>query len=353
MKENNLPGKLLFKGIVGSQAYGLATPDSDVDIKGVYLSDIRDVITGNVQDTYEVHKDEMYFDFRHFMQLVRKNNPNILEMVFLPEDCVLYKDPMWDLLIRKNATQFLSKFAFGSYTGYAIKQVQKSNSLSSKLQWEKEVIERRNVLEFCHVALRNNGKVMKLSEIINDAINRTDVGITKINHTVNMYKLYVIPKMNTLRGIASEDSNDVHCSVIPKKYNNDWIGILYFNKKAYEEHCRKYSQYQRWLRTRNYQRYKTNKEHGQLYDGKNLMHTVRLLQTAELIPSLHTVEVQCRNRDHLLDIKNGRVDLKEIYDNIHKLISGIKKSFDESTLPESVSKELINEIVIKAYEQGN
>jgi hypothetical protein len=32
----NVPGTVLLSGIVGSQAYGLATPDSDVDRLGMF-----------------------------------------------------------------------------------------------------------------------------------------------------------------------------------------------------------------------------------------------------------------------------------------------------------------------------
>lgn len=56
MKE--IPGKIIFKAIVGSQSYGTNTPESDVDIKGVYVQDPNDILSFNYKEQININKDE-------------------------------------------------------------------------------------------------------------------------------------------------------------------------------------------------------------------------------------------------------------------------------------------------------
>jgi len=87
---------LLLKCISGSQAYGLALPHSDIDIKGVFILPKAEFYGLTYTDQINnATNDEMYYEVRKFIDLLLKNNPNILELLSTPEDCILYKHLLW------------------------------------------------------------------------------------------------------------------------------------------------------------------------------------------------------------------------------------------------------------------
>jgi predicted nucleotidyltransferase len=68
---------LLLQCISGSKAYGLDTPQSDTDIKGVFALSKRDFYglhyTGQVADA---GNDIVYYELKRFVELLTRNNPN-------------------------------------------------------------------------------------------------------------------------------------------------------------------------------------------------------------------------------------------------------------------------------------
>src|SRR5690606_11683823 len=107
------------------------------------------------------------------------------------------------------------------------------------------------------------------------------------------------------KGVASDNSNSLRTSSVPK-YIKAEPGVLYFNKSEYMKHCADYKSYETWLKERNTQRYVDSQAHGQKIDGKNLLHTVRLLETAKDIVNTKELVVRRPNAQDLIKIKIGR-----------------------------------------------
>ena len=104
IKENKL---LLFECISGSKAYGLDTPQSDTDLKGVfYLPKKHFYGLEYIPQISNETNDEVYYELGRFVELLAKNNPTILELLATPDDCILYRHP---LMNRLNIDMFLSK----------------------------------------------------------------------------------------------------------------------------------------------------------------------------------------------------------------------------------------------------
>jgi len=146
-------------------------------------------------------------------------------------------------------------------------------------------------------------------------------------------------------GTSVSESNQIRLSSIPK--GEEYRVIINYNKDAYTSHCKKYKSYQTWLENRNESRYVDNKEHGQKYDGKNLMHCKRLLQIAREIAETGTVNIRRPNREELLDIRKGRVELGKLIEWAEKEMRELDVAFDNSSLPKEIDGELINELLIK------
>lgn len=73
--------------LIGSQAYGMATPDSDSDYRGVYVAD-PEILLGldRPQPQFErKDPDITVFELGKFCELAMAANPNILEVLWGPD----------------------------------------------------------------------------------------------------------------------------------------------------------------------------------------------------------------------------------------------------------------------------
>lgn len=120
---------ILIKGIVGSQAYGLATPDSDIDYMGVY-KETTDFFSGlrliqdkelTIHTTSDSH-DLTAHEVSKFMRLALKSNPSILELLWLPEHCYVEVSDAGHMLIDSRHWFASAELVKNAYLGYATQQ---------------------------------------------------------------------------------------------------------------------------------------------------------------------------------------------------------------------------------------
>lgn len=78
----------ILKVLVGSQAHGLATPESDFDYRGVFVVPTEEILKlgGEVKSTnwIEGKEDNTSWEIGHFLHLATKCNPTILEVFLSP-----------------------------------------------------------------------------------------------------------------------------------------------------------------------------------------------------------------------------------------------------------------------------
>ena len=78
----------ILKVLVGSQAHGLATPESDFDYRGVFIVPTQDILSldTTVKQTnwIEGRDDDTSWELSHFLKLATKCNPTILETFLSP-----------------------------------------------------------------------------------------------------------------------------------------------------------------------------------------------------------------------------------------------------------------------------
>lgn len=141
-------GLLLFECISGSKAYGLDTSQSDTDLKGVFYLP-KDLFYGleYIPQVNNETNDEVYYELGRFVELLCKNNPNILELLASPNECILYRHPLMDKL---NIDMFLSKVCKDTFAGYALTQIRKARGYKKKVVNPIEK-ERKTILDFCYI----------------------------------------------------------------------------------------------------------------------------------------------------------------------------------------------------------
>jgi len=83
------------------------------------------------------------------------------------------------------------------------------------------------------------------------------------------------------RGVinAEADGNELRLSSIEDKDDRP-VCFVSYNQNGYSSHCRKYAEYQDWVRNRNPIRYESNLDKN--YDSKNMMHCFRLMEQSTI-----------------------------------------------------------------------
>lgn len=341
LKRNNL---ILLECISGSRAYGLDTPSSDTDIKGVFYlpkSHYYGLHNDYIPQITNPTNDIVYYEIGRFVELLLQNNPNMMELLATPSEKLLYKH---SLMNQFQPEWFISKLCQKTFAGFAISQIKKSRGLNKKIVNPINK-DKKSILEFCVVF--DGQKSIDLIDWLNiNDLQQSQIGLSKMPKSLNMYAMFV---GDDFRGIINKDSQDVLLSSIPKGLTP--IGYLSFNQMGYSKYCQDYADYWHWVEKRNDERYNTTLTHGKGYDAKNIMHTFRLLYTALDIANTGKVIVKRDNRDELLAIKSGQFDYDDLLKKADDLMNKVELAFNKSSLQEIPQTDLIIKTLVDIREQ--
>lgn len=145
-----LPDNILFEGVQGSNAYGVAVDESDFDMIG-YCIPPKDMVfphlAGHIEGfgrqkkrfvTYQKHhvndpqarggKGRQYdiniYNIVHYFHLCMECNPNMVASLFLPSECIMHNSIIGNK-VREKRHIFLHKGCWHRFKGYAYSQLAK------------------------------------------------------------------------------------------------------------------------------------------------------------------------------------------------------------------------------------
>ncbi len=339
---------LLLKCISGSQAYGLALPHSDTDIKGVFVLPKDEFYGLNYIDQVNNDtNDEMFYELKKFFDLLLKNNPNLLELLSTPDDCVLYKHP---LMNNVKSEMFLSRLCAQTFGQYAYAQIKKAKGLNKKIVNPLDK-KRKTILDFCYV-VKGYKAIPSTQWLAEKNFDQKDCGLVAIDHMRDMYAVFHASQIKgsiKFNGIYSGDSaNDVSLTSIPKGIES--LATLSFNKDGYSKYCKDYKLYWEWVDNRNEERYENTVSHGKNYDAKNMMHVFRLLHMAEEIAKYKKVNVRRGEREWLLRIRAGEFMYEDLLNQAEEKIQIIDELFKQSDLPDAPDFQTIENTLVTIRE---
>jgi len=370
----------IFLTVVGSQSYGLATPESDVDIKGIaippieykfgYLNrfdqkdswkDMPDLTTNTTSSFCEEvmcnpPKDRVVYDLAKFIKLASDCNPNMIEVLFTDERFHLYVDPIFKQLLDIKDS-FISKKCFKAFQGYAISQL---NRIKVAKKWlDNPPTHRPNRVEF---GLPENKKVLSTSA--NGAFNKLFAEMLEVSGLRHEKQEFVEQFMD----INSETYvdwlamvqklSDRSPSTLEPLVNNiaeimdltPKMMRIITREKEYRAANKRWDDYIKWKTHRNPKRAELEEKFK--YDSKHALHLCRLILMCQEMLSGKGVNVfRNGSRSFLRDVRAGMFTFDELVkwaDNERELL---KELYERTKLPKLPDHDLIQKVCINMYQQ--
>ena len=215
LKELKQSGRIIFECVAGSQAYGLNIPGkSDIDLRGIYINPIREYL-GLIEPSKQISdekNDTTYYSLKRFFELAQIANPNIIELLWMPEDCIKITSTTMEKLIA-NRDLFISKKCFHTHSGYAYSQIHRAKGQNKKVH-NPQPEERPKKEDFCSAVLQCEPEGLRggrlplrprpLTELQSFDLN--DYHVAALEHTTETYRLYYYG--DSAKGVFRGDQQD-------------------------------------------------------------------------------------------------------------------------------------------------
>lgn len=125
------PVNYILKYLGGSHAYGLNTPVSDKDVRGLFAHTDMDFILGlkrfEHQEDIKGGKDERFKELRHFFCLLQRSNSEAVEMLYLdPKSADWYGPEMYKIHSQRDKLVDSSKL-YRCLSGYIVGELKLAN----------------------------------------------------------------------------------------------------------------------------------------------------------------------------------------------------------------------------------
>ncbi len=339
LKDQNL---LLIEIITGSRAYNLNVKHSDTDIKGVFVMPKKGFYGFDyVSQINNKTNDIVYYELRKFLELLAKNNPSMLELVYTSPENILYEHPLF-----KNIKNFpwLTKRCKYTFGNYAESQIKKARGLNKKIVNPVGEI-RKTIIDFCYVTI-GQGTMPLQNWLEKHDYQQENCGLVNLSHIKGLYGLFYDASQTLgYKGILQKTTaNQVVLSSIPK--DEKPLTHLFFNQDGYTKYCKDFKDYWDWVAMRNEERYENTQSHGKNYDSKNMMHTFRLLNMAREILEEGKVIVKRPNREMLLDIRKGKYQYKDLMRMAADELEAIEKAYQQTSLPDNLDMVAVEKLLV-------
>ena len=299
----------IYLTYAGSRAYGLNNENSDYDLRGVFVPTDKYLLgLSECEQVADSITDTTIFAFNKFIKLAMGCNPNIIELLATnPEHVVV--NSIYSNQVREMLPFFLSKLAANTFSGYAYAQLRRlTNALAHDSYPERE-------------------KVIHMEKTLNTMIPHLEVKYGIYSEDVKIYSAE-----SNKEDIGTELFVDMNLKKFPLQYYASMMSEMTEVLRNYEK-----------LNHRN-----RKKDDGHLL--KHAMHLVRLFRMGTEILSGEGVQTyRTKDRQQLLDIRNGLYTFEQIFAMVEEEDKKIKYALKNSDLPLKADSEKIEKFVIDVH----
>ena len=290
---------VIFEGVIGSQLYGTATKDSDLDIRAVCNTPLKVIIDPfecfEQKDSGFDEDDKVIYDIGKFFKLCTDSNPNILELLFIPKSKTIFKNKEWDLIL-ENRSLFLSKKAKYTFLGYSWAQLKKAKV---HREWFKNP--------------------------------------PKEKPTRKMFGLTDSP---IISGEGLQVLSNIKLDLFKEEFKDEIR-----REVEYRDTKKRWDDYISWKENRNPARMELEEKYG--FDTKSMLHVFRLLEEGKQLLLNGKIEFPLQNAEELLAIKYGKYSYEEALEKASNMEKEFEEWYNISTLPHHTDKKCLTELYYK------
>lgn len=343
-------GKIIFDVLAGSRMYNLSSPTSDFDYRGIFLPTMDELLSpNNTQEQVNNDKqDVVYYELKRFFTLAKTANPNIIELLFAPQECVRVQKPKMYILMAKRHV-FITKKAYFTHVAYATAQIKKCKGTNKRVN-NPQTKEPPTIEQFCwfipNRVINTESMPMRPIALKDASINLGNFNCSCMEHLENTYRLYDYGL--DAKGVFH--GNQIVPQSIPMDDENKrFYGLLIYNENAYRKAHNEWKEYWIWMRERNPNRWIDQESGKRDYDCKNVMHCLRLMMSCENI--LRNGEPLVRftgdMQKFLMSVRNGEIKYEDIMKMVDEKELLLKELYETSTIPHTLNDEDVAELYME------
>ena len=344
-------GKIIFKTVTGSYAYNLNVATSDIDYRGLYMQDKKELLSlRSLNDEVDDDKqDEKYYSLRKFFMLAKDCNPNIIELLYMPGECIQVCHPIMQKVIN-NRGLFISKKAKFTFAGYAHAQIKRASGTNRWVNNSKSK-EKPKKIDFVYIINNLNpafegepgARPVKYLDFIQKYpwLTLDKMHCAALEHTANVYRLYNIG--SHARGIFRNGQFVCESITIQQEFEN-FIGLMIYDEIEYKQQMKDWHNYWEWVKNRNDARW-VKQESGELsYDVKDIMHCMRLLYSGINIlkNGEPIIKFTGDTQKLLMGIRNGDFDYEYLMKATEEKMAEMEELYKTSTIPHTADFDAID-----------
>lgn len=317
----------------GSHLYGTSTPESDTDLKGIYLPEGRDIILQTYKPVISHSRakaecerntkddtDLEVFSLDRYLDLLMEGQTVALDMLFAPKDMWTGSLPEGDYIMRtiyENRTRLITKNIM-AFVGYAKQQAAKYGIKGSRM----------DALQRTVAALQDMEPNKRLGEYENRIFDLVDEceSFVSLEKTPLVALVTIADPDGQLRTYLEVCNRKIAFSATVKVALHCFGNILAeYGSRAKKAHL----------------------DGG--IDWKALSHAVRVNSEAQELLETHQITFPRPDRELLLMIKLGLVPYETVAEEIEQGLADLYEVHKESTLPEKADKQWADDFIYEIY----
>lgn len=319
--------KMVMETVFGSHLYGLETPTSDKDYKGIFLPHPKDILLGTAKKTFDTSTgnknskntvddiDRQLYSLTKFISLACDGDTVAIDMLHASDDKLIANSEIWQY-IRANRWRFYTTELTGLF-GYVRKQAAKYGVKGSRLAALREVYD----------VLQNT---KDMAQVAPNARGLRQVKVGEVSHTfpTNEFCRFVT---DTTQKAGCQDFYEV----LGRKFQST-ISVAEMKKSVYKL----WDEYGDRAR---------QAEANQGIDWKALSHALRGGYQLISIFKHGDIVYPLEQSDFIKAVKAGEIPFAVVQEQLESTMQEVERLAAISNYPKEVDRDFWNDFVERVY----